>query len=54
MRRCILISALTLGLAFIAGPASAARIIVTIDGLHSAQGSCLCRAVRDAEQIPQR
>ena len=39
MRRCILISALTLGLAFIAGPASAARIIVTIDGLHSAQGS---------------
>jgi uncharacterized protein (DUF2141 family) len=26
-------------LIFLAGPASAARIIVTIDGLHSAQGS---------------
>jgi uncharacterized protein (DUF2141 family) len=30
MRHCILISAFTVGLAFIAGPASAARIIVTI------------------------
>ena len=28
-----------LALIFIAGPASAARIIVTIDGLHSAQGN---------------
>src|SRR5437763_9411485 len=26
-------------LVFVAGPASAARIIVTIDGLHSAQGN---------------
>src|SRR5216684_1992965 len=34
MRRCILISAFTLALAFIAGPASAARIIVTIDNLR--------------------
>ncbi len=28
-----------LALIFIAGPASAARIIVTIDGMHSAQGN---------------
>src|SRR6267143_1694161 len=39
MRRCILISAFAMGLIFITGPASAARIIVTIDGVHSAQGS---------------
>jgi uncharacterized protein (DUF2141 family) len=31
--------ALAAALVFIAGPASAARIIVTIDGLHSAQGN---------------
>ena len=31
--------AAALALFFIAGPASAARIIVTIDGLHSAQGN---------------
>ena len=39
MRSLSLPSAFTLALMFIAGPASAARIIVTIDGLHSAQGS---------------
>lgn len=36
--RLALISALALFSILIAGPASAARIIVTIDGLHSAQG----------------
>jgi uncharacterized protein (DUF2141 family) len=39
MRGRILISAFILALIFIAGPASAARIIVTIDGLHSTQGN---------------
>lgn len=39
MRCRSLFSALTLALTVVAGPASAARIIVTIDGLHSAQGS---------------
>jgi hypothetical protein len=35
--RCFrLFSTFILALMFIAGPASAARIIVTIDGLHSA------------------
>lgn len=35
----ILISAFALALVLAAGPASAARIIVTIDGVHSAQGN---------------
>jgi uncharacterized protein (DUF2141 family) len=39
MRRLSLPSAFILALMFIAGPASAARIIVTIDGLHSAIGN---------------
>jgi uncharacterized protein (DUF2141 family) len=39
MRRFRLFSAFILALMFIAGPASAARIIVTIDGLHSANGN---------------
>src|SRR6266851_8745344 len=39
MRCRSLFFAFVLALIFIAGPASAARIIVTIDGLHSAQGS---------------
>src|SRR5438128_10281793 len=39
MRCRTLFFAFALSLIFIAGPASAARIIVTIDGLHSAQGS---------------
>jgi uncharacterized protein (DUF2141 family) len=39
MRFRILISALTLALIFGVRPASAARIIVTIDGLHSAIGN---------------
>ena len=39
MRCRILISAFALALAFTAGPASAARLIVTIDGLHSVQGN---------------
>ena len=39
MRFGILISAFILALIFITGPASAARIIVTIDGVHSARGS---------------
>ena len=34
-----LITALAFALILVAGPASAARIIVTIDGLHNAQGS---------------
>src|SRR5438105_1664158 len=34
-----LMTALALALVLIAGPASAARIIVTISGLHSAQGN---------------
>jgi uncharacterized protein (DUF2141 family) len=34
-----LLAAFALALIFIAGPASAARIIVTIDGLHSASGN---------------
>ena len=38
MRCPILISALALVVILIAGPASAARIVVTIDGLHSAKG----------------
>jgi len=33
------LAALTIALGFIVGPASAARIVVTIDGLHSAQGN---------------
>jgi uncharacterized protein (DUF2141 family) len=38
--RCFrLFSTFILALMFIAGPASAARIIVTIDGLHSANGN---------------
>lgn len=37
--RLALISALALSAILIGGPASAARIIVTIDGLHSAQGN---------------
>ncbi len=36
-RKAIFASAL--GLILMAGPASAARIIVTVDGLHSAQGN---------------
>lgn len=39
MRCPSLISALALAAILIAGPASAARIVVTIDGLHSAQGN---------------
>src|SRR5882672_11731212 len=40
MRCRVILSGLALAFAlFIAGPASAARIIVTIDGLHSAQGN---------------
>jgi uncharacterized protein (DUF2141 family) len=35
----VLFFALAAALVFAAGPASAARIIVTIDGLHSAQGN---------------
>src|SRR6202011_3091172 len=35
----VMFFALAAALVFIAGPASAARIIVTIDGLHSAQGN---------------
>ena len=34
-----LITALAFALILVTGPASAARIIVTIDGLHNAQGS---------------
>jgi uncharacterized protein (DUF2141 family) len=39
MRCRILISAFALALVLTAGAASAARIIITIDGLHSAQGN---------------
>jgi len=39
MRFRVLFLALAAALVFIAGPASAARIIVTIDGLKSAQGN---------------
>ena len=39
MRRLSLPSAFILASIFIGGPASAARIIVTIDGLHSATGN---------------
>src|SRR5438105_14929738 len=39
MRRRVLFFAFAITLIFIAGPASAARIIVTIDGLHNAQGN---------------
>src|SRR5207237_10925522 len=39
MRYRTLFFAFAMTLIFIAGPASAARIIVTIDGLHSAQGT---------------
>jgi len=39
MRCRSLLAAFTLALIFIAGPASAARIIVTIDGVHSASGN---------------
>jgi uncharacterized protein (DUF2141 family) len=39
MRFRILFYAFVAALIFSAGPASAARIIVTIDGLHSAQGN---------------
>jgi uncharacterized protein (DUF2141 family) len=35
----VLFFAVAAALVFVAGPASAARIIVTIDGLHSAQGN---------------
>ena len=37
--RLALISALALVSIWIAGPASAARIVVTIDGMHSSQGN---------------
>ena len=39
MRCRTLFFAFAITLIYIAGPASAARIIVTIDGLHSAQGN---------------
>jgi uncharacterized protein (DUF2141 family) len=39
MRCRILVSAFALALVFTAGAASAARIIVTIDGVHSTQGN---------------
>ncbi len=39
MRCRVLISAVAFALLFIAAPAFAARIIVTVDGLHSAQGN---------------
>ena|SRR5437868_2749878 len=39
MRRRVLFFAFAIALIFMAGQASAARIIVTIDGLHNAQGS---------------
>ena len=39
MRCRSLLAAFALALIFIAGPASAARIIVMIDGLHSASGN---------------
>ena len=39
MRCRSLFFSFVVSLIFIAGPASAARIIVTIDGLHSAQGT---------------
>jgi uncharacterized protein (DUF2141 family) len=39
MRSRVPFFALALALLFVAGPASAARIIVTVDGLHSAQGN---------------
>ena len=39
MRFRVLFFAIAAALVFVAGPASAARIIVTIDGLHSAQGN---------------
>jgi uncharacterized protein (DUF2141 family) len=39
MRLRILFYAFAAALIFIAGPASAARLIVTISGLHSAQGN---------------
>ena len=39
MRCRILLSALVLAFLFAASPASAARIIVTIDGVHSSQGN---------------
>jgi len=39
MRFRSLFFSFVVSLIFIAGPASAARIIVTIDGLHSAQGT---------------
>lgn len=39
MRFRIMFFALAAAMLFLAGPASAARIIVTIDGLHSAQGN---------------
>ena len=39
MRCCRLFFTFILALMFIAGPASAARIIVTIDGVHSANGN---------------
>ncbi len=37
--RCRILTAFAVATFFIAGPASAARIIVTIDGVHSAQGN---------------
>ena len=39
MRCRTLFFSFAVGLIFIAGPASATRIMVTIDGLHSAQGN---------------
>jgi uncharacterized protein (DUF2141 family) len=39
MRFRVLFFAIAAALVFVAGPASAARIIVTIDGLHTAQGN---------------
>lgn len=39
MRFRVLFFAFAAALIFIAGPASAARILVTIDGLHSSQGN---------------
>jgi uncharacterized protein (DUF2141 family) len=37
--RCRILTAVAFAAFFIAGPASAARIIVTIDGMHSTQGN---------------
>ena len=51
MRLRVLYSALALALIFMAGPALAARIIVTIDGVKSNQGSVFIGLYADASKF---